>query len=288
MEQTGPLIAECIIRRNHGTGISVRDASARISNSRIVENLSPSNGGGIYAYGSKFIRISNNEILNNRAQEDGGGVFAYGYRSTTAVNLLDNRIEGNRCEGDGAGVWASRSSVVENLILSNQAKGKGGGLFATFALVEENEIASNNAFQGGGVYAETNSSVEHNRILGNRCLDAFGGGVYLNFWGMSIRNEVFAKNLVTGNRAATPRDNGGIYLNGSMVFEYNLIYGNNGSQLYNANPADRPPLSALHCYWGTNQKEQIEAAVHDGSDDPGLARVLFTPFASSPKGLRAP
>ena len=75
----------------------------------------------------------------------------------------------------------------------------------------------------------------------NRCLDAFGGGVYLNFWGMSIKNEVFCGNRVTGNRAASPEDNGGIYLNGSMIFEYNRIHDNRGSQLYNANLASRPP-----------------------------------------------
>jgi parallel beta-helix repeat protein len=285
MEETGPLITECIIRKNFGSGITARNASVRILDNRIEDNQSPSNGGGIYAYASKFIHISKNEILNNRASEDGGGVFAYGYGSTTAVNLSDNRIEGNRCAGDGAGVWVSRSSLINNRIISNLAEGKGGGLYATFALVEGNEIAGNSAYQGGGLYAETNSSLESNRIIGNKGLNAFGGAVYLNFWGMSIKNEVFRKNLVTRNQAATPVDNGGIYLNGSMVFEYNHIYGNKGSQLYNANPADRPPLSAPHCYWGTTQVKEIEAAVHDGFDDPGLARVLFTPFASSAKGM---
>jgi parallel beta-helix repeat protein/predicted outer membrane repeat protein len=285
MEEIGPLIAESVIRLNYGSGITIRNASVRILKNRIEENQTRSNGGGIYAYGSKFIQIAKNEILNNRANEDGGGVFAYGYRSTTAVNLSDNRIHGNQCSGDGAGVWVSRSSVIDNRIISNRAEGKGGGLFATFALVEGNEIAENSAYQGGGVYAETNSSLEGNRIIGNSGLDAFGGAVFMNFWGMSIKNEVFRKNLVTRNRAASPTDNGGIYLNGSMVFEYNQIYGNNGSQLYNANPADRPPLSAPHCYWGTNQEAEIEAAVHDGSDDPGLARVLFTPFARNAKGM---
>ena len=275
-------MTDCVIRKNRASGISIRNASARIENNRIAENRSPSNGGGIYAYGSKLIYILDNEILNNAAGEDGGGVFGYGYRSNTAVNLSGNRIERNRAGGDGGGVWLSRSALVKNRIVANQAGGKGGGMFATFALIEENEVAENSATEGGGVYAETNSSLEGNRIEQNRCQGDYGGGVYMNFWGMSIKNEVFRGNVVTRNGAATPTDNGGVYLNGSMIFEYNQVFANEGSQLYNANPADRPPLTAPHCYWGTTEPGGIEAAIHHATDDPRLARVLFKPFATSP------
>jgi hypothetical protein len=253
-----------------------------------LENESPSNGGGIYAYGSKLIYVEDNEILNNQAGEDGGGVFGYGYRSNTAVNLSGNRIEGNRAGGDGGGVWLSRSALVKNRILANEAEGKGGGMFVTFALIENNEVARNRASEGGGVFAETNSSLVGNRFVDNRCQGDYGGGVYMNFWGMSIKNEVFRGNLVTANKAGTPAENGGVYLNGSMIFEYNQIYGNEGIQLYNGNPADRPPLTAPHCYWGTTQAAQIEAAIRDATDDPDLARVLFKPFATTPGKAERP
>ena len=288
VEEAGSLFSRCIIRKNHASGISIRNASARIENNRIVDNRSPSNGGGIYAYGSKLVYIRDNEILNNEAGEDGGGVFGYGYRSNTAVNLSGNRIEGNRAGGDGGGVWLSRSAMVGNRVLTNQAEGKGGGMFATFALIEGNEVAGNTAGEGGGVFAETNSSLEGNRITDNRSRGDYGGGVYMNFWGMSIKNEVFRGNVVTRNKAATPTDNGGVYLNGSMIFEYNQIFKNEGSQLYNANPADRPPLTAPNCYWGTTRPEEIEAAIHHATDDPRLARVLFKPFAPNPGKAKRP
>ena len=288
VEESGLRISDCTIRKNQGSGISVRDGTVRIVGNQILENESPTNGGGIYAYGSKPVLIQDNRILNNSAQEDGGGVFSYGYRSTTAIHLEGNRIEGNRCGGDGAGVWASRSSVLKNRILSNQAAGSGGGLFATFALVEGNEIRTNTAFQGGGVYAETNSSLVGNRIVENRVLGNVGGGVYLNFWGVSIENEEFRKNLVARNRAEGAQKNGGIYLNGSMVFEYNQIFGNDGSQLHNANPADHPPLSAPHCYWGSRKTKEIEAGIHHATQDPKLAIVEFEPFAQSPEAAPVP
>jgi hypothetical protein len=275
-------VKDCVVRKNRGSGISIRDAAARIEHNRIVENRSPSNGGGIYAYGSKLIYILDNEILENEADEDGGGVFGYGYRSNTAVNLSGNRIERNRSGGDGGGVWLSRSAMVGNRVLANEAGGKGGGLFATFALIEDNEISGNGSSEGGGIYAETNSSLEKNRILDNRCSGDHGGGVFMNFWGMSIKNEVFRGNTVTRNSAGTPGGSGGVYLNGSMIFEYNRVFGNQGVQLFNADPSDRPPLAAPHCYWGTARAEEVEAAIHHAEDDPGLARVLFEPFAARP------
>ena len=288
MEETGPRVEGCLIRRNRGSGISVRNASVRITRNRILENHSPTNGGGIYAYGSKLLYIEGNEIRDNQAREDGGGVFGYGYRSNTAVNLSGNRIEGNQCEGDGGGVWASRASVLDNEVLSNEAPGKGGGLFVTFALVRGNRIRGNAAGEGGGVFAETNSSLEDNRIEANRCTGPHGGGVYMNFWGMSIKNEVFRGNRVTGNRAAGEDGDGGVYLNGSMVFEYNRIHDNRGSQLHNANPAGRQPLSAPHCYWGASDTAGVERAIRHGADDPALARVLFEPFAPSPAAAVPP
>lgn len=68
----------------------------------------------------------------------------------------------------------------------------------------------------------------------------------------------------------------------------NRIHDNRGSQLYNANPASRPPLSAPHCYWGTKKEEEIRAAIHDASGDPALARVIFKPFAATPEKAAAP
>ncbi len=288
IEGAGPDIQDCVIRNNASSGISVHDAAVRIQGNRILENHSASNGGGIYAYGSKPVLILNNEIRRNRAAEDGGGVFAYGYHSTTAVHMEGNLIEDNRAGGDGAGVWASRSSLVGNRILSNQGLGSGGGVYATFALVEGNEIRGNRALQGGGVYGETNSSLAGNRIVENAATEGLGGGAFLNFWGVSIENEEFRHNLVSRNRAGGTRKIGGIYLNGSMIFERNQVLQNEGIQLYNANPAEHAPLEAKNCYWGSARAAEILAGIHDGRKDSSLAQVEFEPFARSPSEAPVP
>ncbi len=282
MEETGPRVDNCIIRDNLGSGITVRNAAVSIAHNRIVENKSPTNGGGIYAYGSRLIRIIDNEIAGNRAIEDGGGIFAYGYHSNTAVNILENRIENNHCGGDGAGVWASRAGVIANRINGNDSRGNGGGVFATFALVEKNGIEANRAEQGGGVFAEANSSLSHNRISGNQIAGKYGGAAYLNFWGVSIKNEKFTHNRVVSNQSTTEAGVGGIYLNGAMVFEYNDVYDNKGFQLHNGNPADQPTFDALQCYWGGRGTTDIDALIFDGKDDPSLAMVRYRPCRTAP------
>ena len=287
MDGTGPALDSCTIRGHAASGIRMRDASVTISRCLITGNHSQSSGGGIYSTGSCLVYIEANEIANNYAAEDGGGIFAYGQRSNTAANLIGNDVHSNECRGDGGGVWASRTSLVANRILENQAGGKGGGLFSTFALVEQNRIARNLSVSGGGVFAETNSSLTGNIITENECSGAAGGGVVLNFWGMSIKNEVFAENSVTQNTAAGDSPVGGVYLNGAMIFSRNNIFKNTGIQLFNANSASDPPLKAESCYWGTTSEAEINNAVYDGTDDPSLAKVAFKPFASHPFEIEA-
>jgi len=279
MEGTGPEIYRSVIRNTKGSGVSIRNAAVDITRCLITENISPTNGGGIYTYGSKLVFLSNNKIVNNTAQEDGGGIFAYGYRSNTAANIVGNTIEGNLSRGDGGGVWASRSSLSGNAIAGNESRRNGGGVYATFALVKDNTIKDNTANKGGGVYAETNSTLSDNRILTNSAMEKLGGGVFLNFWGMSIKNEVFEGNTVRGNRSEKPFGAGGVYLNGAMQFTKNNIYDNSGYQLYNANPSDEGWFHAEECYWGTDETDSISAAIYDGVDDPELSRVEFYPFS---------
>jgi hypothetical protein len=279
MEGVGARVEDSIIRQNYGSGIKIHDAGVTVTRCLIADNTSPHNGGGIYTYGSKLVHIDANDVLNNYAEENGGGVFAYGEHANTAANLTGNRIEGNRSQADGGGVWASRSSIVDNRIFSNHAAGKGGGLFSTFAIIDGNHIATNHSAQGGGVYGETNSSFVGNKIEKNSAADSFGGGAYLNFWGMSVQNELFQKNDVRDNIASGDNPVGGVYLNGALIFSENNLFQNKGIQLYNANSVDAESLNALNCYWGTKSKTEIEKLIFDHQDDPGLARVIFEPFA---------
>lgn len=283
MDGIGVDLSFCEIRNNRNSGITIKDAQANIFNCKIYGNKSSSNGGGIYVYGSKLVHVSKNMIFDNHADEDGGGIFAYGNRSNTAVNMIENTIKDNTCDGDGGGVWASRSSIMKNKIIKNVSLVNGGGIYASFALINDNKIHYNYANQGGGAYAETNSSFERNSIKKNIAKDELGGGVYLNFWGMSVKNEIFKSNIVENNKSESENGNGGVCLTGAMVFHNNVIVNNSGTQLYNMNPSDEENFEAKNCYWGTIENEKINDFIYDGNDDNSLSIVDFAPYAKTRK-----
>jgi len=279
MEGTGAKIEDSIIRQNYGSGVKIHNAGVTVTRCRITDNISPTNGGGIYSYGSKLVHIDSNQVLNNYAEENGGGIFANGEHADTTADLFGNRIEGNHAQLDGGGVWASRSSLVNNQIFSNEAIGKGGGLFSTFALIEDNHIATNEASQGGGIFTETNSSFTRNKIEKNMVSESLGGGVFINFCGVSDQNEMFSRNSVIENHASGNVAVGGIYINGALNFEENNLFKNNGFQLFNANSVEMEPFKAQNCYWGTKSKDEIEKLIFDTHDNPDLSSVDFEPFA---------
>jgi hypothetical protein len=279
MEGTGARIEDSTIRQNYGSGVKIHNAGVTITRCRITDNISPTNGGGIYTSGSKLVHIDSNQVLNNYAEENGGGIFAYGEQTNTAADIFGNHIEGNHAQLDGGGVWASRSSLVNNQIFSNESIGKGGGVYSTFALVEDNHVATNEASQGGGIFTETNSSFTRNKIEKNTVTESLGGGVFINFCGVNDQNEMFSRNSVIENHASGNVAVGGIYINGALNFVENNLFKNNGFQLFNANSVDMEPFKAQNCYWGTKSKDEIEKLIFDNHENPDLSLVDFEPFA---------
>jgi len=280
MDGHGADLYGCVIRNHRGTGARIKEVSVSVKDCDIYGNVSDSDGGGLYVYGSRSVFIEDNRIVDNRAA-DGGGIFAYGYQSNAAVDIRNNRIEGNTSEGDGGGVWMSRSALVDNLIIRNKTQSKGGGLYAGFALVEDNRISENHAAEGGGVFAEANCSFKRNVISDNTATSPRGGGVYLNYWGLSEHNKEFLGNRVENNTAAGAKATGGVMMNGQMDFRQNSITGNSGIQLYNLNPAGVKDIVAPLCYWGTLSEKAVSGYIFDGNDDDRLSIVDFLPLAKT-------
>ncbi len=281
MDGMGADLSNCRIENNKGSGVRIKEVSVIVKGCTIQNNTSDSDGGGIYAYGSLPILIHDNVIKNNRAK-DGGGIFAYGYLSNAAVDMHHNLIQGNTSQGDGGGIWASRSSIVDNKIIGNVTQNNGGGLYAGFALVNDNQIMENTASVGGGIYGESNNMFIGNAILKNKSSTGMGGGVYLNYWGLSRDNKVFNNNLVKENKTKDGLGTGGICLNGDMDFKRNAVFNNSGLQLNNLTPsASEIPIKAEECYWGTTDQNKIKKLIRDGKDDASLSLVEYEPVAQS-------
>ncbi|MFA6010586.1 MAG: right-handed parallel beta-helix repeat-containing protein [Desulfobacteraceae bacterium] len=283
MDGKGADISDSVIRNHKGTGVRIKEAEVSLVRNKIMNNTSESDGGGVYAYGSKSIIIHDNEILNNSAS-DGGGIFSYGQQSNVAVDIRRNRIEGNMTEGDGGGIWTSRSAVVDNMVAGNTAQVRGGGIYASFALIHDNRIKKNKSPLGSGVYGESNTSFMGNSIVGNTCTEKNGGAVYLNYWGLSLHNKHFMNNLIESNTSEDKEGTGGVCMMGEMDFKNNVISKNTGIQLYNMNPSpDFEKTVAEKCFWGSTDVKKIDGFIFDGKDDPSLSPVVYEPFAKNAK-----
>lgn len=283
MDGKGADISDSVIQNHKGTGVRIKEAEVTLVRNKIVNNTSDSDGGGVYAYGSRTIVIHDNEILNNNAS-DGGGIFSYGQQSNVAVDIRRNRIEGNVSQGDGGGVWTSRSAMVDNTVTGNTAQARGGGIYSSFALIHDNRIRKNKSSQGSGVYGESNSSFMGNLIMGNICTEKNGGAAYLNYWGLNLHNKHFMNNLIESNTSEDKDGTGGVCIMGEMDFKHNAIMKNTGIQLYNLNPSpDVEKTVAERCFWGTTESKAIDAEIYDGKDDPTLSPVVYEPFAKNAK-----
>lgn len=286
VDEASPLVTDSVIRHHQGSGITIRNGGPTVLRNRVVDNHTDREGGGIYVYTNDLARIEDNFIGANSAGADGGGIFAYGYTSTTAIRMRGNEISGNSSGGNGGGIYASRATISGNRIYGNKADSTGGGIYTTFSIVDGNALKANTAAEGGGIYAERNSTIRYNQVSENQSSSSYGGGVYINYWGRSAENEVFSFNDVTKNRAVPDGATGGVFVKGSLIFEKNNIFGNVGYQLYNGNSAELPTLKASDCYWGSDDPDNIEAAIFHSTDDERLGLVAFEPYALEVRGER--
>jgi hypothetical protein len=285
MDGMGADLFNCRIQNHRDTGVRVKEAAVTIKDCLIRNNTSDSDGGGIYAYGDQPIEILDNVIKFNRAV-DGGGIFAYGHQSNVAVDMRNNRVQANTSQGDGGGIWASRSALVGNTIIGNRTQNKGGGIYTSFALVNDNTIADNTALEGGGIYGESNNTFIGNTIVKNTSLSGMGGGIYLDYRGMSEDNKMFAHNLVKHNATSANQGTGGVCLSGAIDFAHNAIFANTGLQLHNLTPLSSGSIKAQKCFWGTTDLRKIDNLIRDGRDDPSLSLVEYTPVAPNEAVIR--
>ena len=148
-------------------------------------------GTGIYAHpmANSSIIIRNSEVSGNVSQTS-GGVQTIGGGIVVAydgVQIINSKITGNQSALDGGGVVytsfsvpISRTLIVNSLIAGNRAGRNGGG------------VAVN----------QTAVSVLNSTIVGNSA--AFGGGVWLDWYGgvsRPIPQVTFVNTAITGNTA---------------------------------------------------------------------------------------
>lgn len=204
-----------------GGGTYLRQMSG-LYNCRIINNVSSSNGGGIYVEATyDYNSFFNHCYIADNNSEHGGGIYAYRsrFQNCTITRNSSNHYGGvyanccrmENCEityntstNDGGGVFLAFSDFVNCSVTHNtSSSGNGGGMYVfnqyqTSSKVNNCLVAHNTASNGGGVYVYYgNSTIENSTIANNRSYNSMGG-IYYNGSNNNMTNTVVWGNTQTG------------------------------------------------------------------------------------------
>ena len=202
--------------RAFGGGIASEgsQASAIITNSRIIKNRAKYSGGGISNTRGSTLKVQRSEISNNTSTTFGGGGVVNGLDGVATIQ--DSTISGNSSGSFGGGLYNIRATleVSQSQVEENVAAQNGGGIFnAGIANVINTGIIGNQAEIGGGIANGDNSdsgdlTLTNNAIAQNTAsLD--GGGLFNLNGNVNIGSNVIASN--TANRNGNSADIGGLF-----------------------------------------------------------------------------
>jgi parallel beta-helix repeat protein len=275
-ENSSTFLNYCEVRHNAYYGIQLQNAPpTKITNCEVWDQPQR----GIYITNAE---TGGHLLLHNNIHDNhGGGIYfgnikPYWFGSSSNI-MIGNTISGNMAS-DGSGIYfhCSRSNIlIGNTISSNISSNAGGGVYFT-------------GFYSVGWYGSNGNKLTGNTIQNNTSINGLGA-VY--FCAGSSNNTLYS-NIITDNYIVTGTT-GGIYVTEdskrvSLVGDpkkgmYNIIWGNDGYQVYNNNPFDASgqcDVNAIYVWWGTCDIQQIMAGIFDCLDDLSKAFVVFDPFAS--------
>ena len=300
--------------KNHsdGGGVCALGGQLIINNSKIENNASDDNGGGIYTENT-VLKIHKGVIKNNRAPI-AGGIYTVNdkdiinkgqnYQLGTKVvsiptegsTISDTTIESNIASNIGGGLYIggqNELTISNSTISGNNGASQGGAIVAYSAGTIELDgvsISENKAQSGAGIYAMGTAACNTDiRLLNGTAMDkniasGYGGGIYAYATANTL--SVTAENSsISGNTAA---GGAGIftYKSGSAVINVDL---QSGAVMHNNNAMTNMG-GAIYAYNDANINIAANSAVYNNTaktagDDLLLNDATFTlPKASEMSG----
>lgn len=272
----GSILEYCVFE--HGTkAVRLHSASPFISNCTFRENF----------YSSMDV-----------ADIYGGAALFIGEGSSPRVR--DCNFEGNVAEGaaQGGAVCVDRAQPIlqDNSFLDNTSIYGGGVTTNNMAspIVGNTFEGNEGTWEGGGIALVSGiSAFLNNTVTGNHSIND-GGGVHVCVTCFPHANPIVMDNVITGNTndVEGAAGFGAAYL---RVFAYNTLHSNTMGE----DPLDFGWFNELHDHyptwvvnpviannwWGTTDTSIIEAAIHDGNDEPVMGIASFEPvLTQAPAG----
>ncbi len=221
------------LHMNAGTVTLSNSTISGNSSSRTTED---SRGGAIHmeANSTSSLTIKNSRILNNKTTGDGGGVSA---RSTLTIE--NSVISGNSAFlGGGIYIHNAGTATIKNSTFSNNkgttkadgGSGYGGGIYAQSDVnISGSAFSGNSSRWGGGlmVFAASTKTVNitNSSFYGNRATAFYGGGIMAYSGTLNLTHVTIAN-----NSAVHSSGGGGIYVQSGMTTNaYNTLIAGNTS-----------------------------------------------------------
>ena len=206
LEITNSEILDNLSPRGAGLAVGNDVASVTITGSRIAGNIAPSPpgggssgvGGGIHL-GRAPATITDTEVLDNEAGDNGGGIWL-----NSEVSLTNLIVQGNTAQFGGGGVYAASSSdltITDSLVHNNTLT------------VDVDDLN----FGGAGIRAGSHLEMTRTTVSGNTSL-ARGAGLYVRNGGaqmsVALYESAFRDNVseAAGGGVRAHAGNGDIHL----------------------------------------------------------------------------
>ena len=205
-----------------GGGIHLNDGSIVMDGGTISGNTSGYDGGGVKVTSGTRFEASNVTISGNKAsKEEGGGVKNHGETTLVDCIIKDNESQKaggglfNDKDGNSAGAMILRDCTVTG----NKTESLGGGIYSGKKLTMfGGEISGNTASQGGGVFigsASEDTGIQGDPVIQDNEASAFANNLYLK----SGRKLVLTGPLTDGANISVDLETGtGVLAKGYKTF----------------------------------------------------------------------
>ena len=213
-------INNCTMSGNHSSdkgGAINMDASGKtltITNTKIEQNDSKDDGGGIYLHAGT-IKMTGGSLSNNTSNNDSGGAKVMGKTTFSAENVT---MSGNKAiwEEGGAIKNYGTTTLTKCTLKGNTARKQGGAIFndrdsdqATLTLINTTVTANYSASNGGGIYTDDTLQIKGGSFTKNSSGDK-GGAIYVGSDALSTSIEgdlVITDNMAeAGNNVYLKKD----------------------------------------------------------------------------------
>ncbi len=200
-------------------GIYTTGALVTIDHFQIQHGNASSQGGGI-SNSNGTLTLNDSRVIQNHSGMNGGGIFHNGLSNSNATLTLNNStVDGNNASsGEGGGISSNGGKfILNNSTVSNNIGDEGSGIYSTSAgTLNNSTISGNTGSNNGGIYGFVgNLHINNSTITNNQGTGLRGHGTYFY-----LLNSIVAGN---GMGSDCYNDNPSVYGGMFLSQGYNLV-----------------------------------------------------------------